>query len=123
MTPSSDVDADDVGFVVVSFTVIAARPIDGLVRYLRESRTPDGEFFYDLGTETFEELEAENRADRLDAAINGMLDLVEHVPRSMFHDPHVFVRLYLTFGRGAETVSADALRRMADVNATMWIDS
>lgn len=122
VTQGSDIDTDDAGLVIVSFTVLAATPIDGLVRYLHESRTRGDEFFYDLGTETFEEPEAQNRADKLDAAINGFLDLMEPIPREVLHDSQAFVRLYMTFGRGAETVSAKALRRLAGVNATMWID-
>lgn len=123
MAEDSDNKTDDVGFVIVSFTVVTAVPVEGLVRHLRETRIEGDEFIYDLGTETFEEPETQARANKLDATINGFLDLTRSIPREVLHDPKAFVRLYLTFGRGAETVTAKTIKRLADVNATIWIDA
>ncbi|MDY0910731.1 hypothetical protein [Microbacterium sp. CFBP9034] len=117
-------DTDDgEGHVIVSFTVISVAPIEGLAQYLSESRTPADEFFYDLGTTSFEEREAEARADRLEATINAFLDLLEPIPHEALHDPGAFVRLFMTLCRGAETIHAKTLKRLADANATIWIDA
>lgn len=125
MTEGSDPEAEagDNGYVIVSFTVISTAPIEGLAQYLRDSRTPADEFFYDLGTTSFEEPGSEARADKLQATINGFLDLVEPIPRAVLHHPGAFVRLFMTLCRGAETIDAKTLKRLADVNATIWIDA
>jgi len=123
VTHESDVDTDDFGHVIVSFTISAAAPIENLAQYLHPSPTPGAEFFYDLGMYTFEEPAAAARAKKLDATINGFLDLVESTPRDALHHPEAFVRLFMTLGRGAETISATTLKRLADMNATLWIDA
>ncbi|UNK69968.1 hypothetical protein [Microbacterium sp. H1-D42] len=123
MTHDSDVDPDNFGHVIVSFTIGTAAPIENLVQYLHPSPAPGAEFFYDLGTETFEEPSSASRADKLDATINSFLELVESTPRDALHHPEAFVRLFMTLGRGAETISATTLKRLADVNATVWIDA
>lgn len=123
VTEDSDGEADGSGYVIVSFTVITASPIEGLSQYLSKPRARPDEFVYELGTQTFEEPESEARADQLDATINRFLDLLEPIPRGVLHDPNTFVRLYATFCRGAETISSTTLKRLAGVNATIWIDA
>lgn len=122
MTDDPEDEADD-GYVIVSFTVISQAPIEGLAQYLEGSRTPADEYFYSLGTTTFEEPGWEARADKLDATINAFLDLLEPIPRDVLHDPGAFVRLFMTLCRGAETLRAETVKRLADVNATIWIDA
>jgi len=80
VTHDSDVDTDDVGHVIVSFTIATAAPLDNPTRYLRSSQARGAEFVYDLGTERFEEPVSALRADKLDATINLFLELVESTP-------------------------------------------
>jgi hypothetical protein len=37
--------------------------------------------------------------------------------------PDVFVRAFFTFGRGAETIGADIVERLARYHAHIWIDA
>lgn len=114
-------DSDPDGSVIASLSVISPASIEGLEPYRRESA--EGPHVYDLGTERFRESDAADRAERLDAAITGLLHRLDDVSSSTLHDPATFVRLFLTFGGGAHTLSSDALRRLAGVNATLWIDT
>ncbi len=59
----------------------------------------------------------------LKAAIGQHLDRLAAVPRDALHDPDAFVRLFLTLPRGAETIDAETVKRLAEVNATVWIDA
>lgn len=59
----------------------------------------------------------------MQATINGLLGLVEPIPRASLHDPGAFVCLFMTLCRGAETIDAKTLKRLADVKATIWIDA
>lgn len=114
--------ADD-GHVIVSFDVSSELPIEELKEYLREPKRPTGELRYLLGTTDFDEPSWERRASLLGSTINGFIDLLATIPRDVLHASTVFVRLYVTFPRGAETIDAQTVKRLAEVNATLWIDA
>lgn len=116
-------EADDDGHVIVSFTVISAKRIEGLTEYLSEPTSSAEDFFYDLGTTTFNEPGWEARADLLHQAINTLLDRVEPISRESLQDRGTFVRLFITLPSGAETIDAQTVKRLADANATIWIDA
>ncbi|MFE1664560.1 hypothetical protein [Microbacterium sp. P02] len=116
-------EANDDSYVIVSFTVISAARIEGLTQYLAEPDTTFDGFFYDLGTTTFDEPGWEARADKLHQAINVSLDRVAPIPRELLTDPGTFVRLFVTLPSGAETIDAQTVKRLADANATIWIDA
>ena len=111
----------DTGHVIVSLSVFTAVRIDELERYLRDRA--DSSFSYGLGTVKFDEPAWEARADKLNAVIDNLLDLLDNIPRAVLHAPESFVRLYMTLPTGAETISASTVKRLADVNATIWIDA
>jgi len=118
-----NVEVDDDGQVIVSFDVFSATPIDVLAPYLRESKAPSDEFHYDLGTTTFEESISSRRADRLETTIVDYIDRLAAVPRDLLHGDAAVVRLFVTLPSGAETIHAKTIKRLAEVNATIWIDA
>ncbi|BAJ75651.1 Flp pilus assembly protein, ATPase CpaF [Microbacterium testaceum StLB037] len=118
----SEADADDdAGHVIVSLSVSTTTRVDELERYLEDPSGPP--FIYDLGMSSFDESAAEARADKLEMTITELVDRLEDVPRAVLHDPESFVRLYMTLPAGAETIGADIVKRLAEVNATIWIDA
>ncbi|WP_413354678.1 hypothetical protein [Microbacterium sp. 1P06AB] len=114
---------DDIGHIIATFTVVAEAPVEGLEQYSRESRDPADPVVHHLGSVTIDEPDAKARADALESAIDVFLDRADHVPRPVLHGPGVFVRLYVSFGHGAQTITSRTIRRLADVNATLWIDA
>lgn len=111
----------DTGHVIVSLSVFTVVRIDELERYLRDRA--DSSFSYDLGTATFDEPAWEARADKLNATIHELVGQLASVPRDVLHAPESFVRLYMTLPSGAETLEARTVQRLAEVNATVWIDA
>lgn len=114
-------EPDGFGSVIASLTVISTTSIESLEPHRQGSA--EGHHVYDLGTERICEGDAARRAERLDAAIAGLLHRLDDVYSPVLHDPATFVRLFLTFGGGAHTIAPDAIRRLAGVNATLWIDT
>ena len=117
----SHTGTDGVGSVMVSLTVFSTTSIEDLNSYRRVSA--DGRHVYDLGTERIADGDAGRRAEKLDAAIEELLHRLDDVTSSALQDPATFVRLFLTFGGGSHTISPHVLRRVALVNATLWIDA
>lgn len=122
MAPEADVspnDEDD-SQVILSVTAFGENPIPALEAF--EVPQADGGFRYDVGHVVFKESDWSARADVLNDA------LTEHVARltsatAALHRPDVWVRFFLTLPRGAETITAETLRGLASVNATLWIDA
>jgi len=122
MTNDADIEMDaDTGHLIVSLSVWTAVRVDELERYLRDPS--ESGFFYRLGTVKFEEPAWEARADKLNTTIHGLVDQLASVPRDVLHAPESFVRLYMTLPSGAETLEARTVQRLAEVNATVWIDA
>lgn len=104
---------------MLSVTVFGDQPVPGL----EASATPaDDGFRYDIGHVKFEERDGKARADVLNAVLDEHVDRLIPVAAEL-HRPDVFVRFFLTLPHGAETVHADTLKRLASVNATLWIDA
>lgn len=116
-------DHDDHGLVIVSLDVFSPSPIEALSAFEWTSEPRDDGWRYQLGTVSFDEPEADARADALDNAVMTLLDLLSEVPREVLFDDRAFVRLFLTFGRGAQTLDSSLVQRIAAVNGTIWIDS
>lgn len=116
-------DHDDHGLVIVSLDVFSPSPIEALSAFEWTSEPRDDGWRYQLGTVSFDEPEADARADALDNAVTTLLDLLSEVPREVLFDDRAFVRLFLTFGRGAQTLDSSLVQRIAAVNGTIWIDS
>ncbi|MDF2558800.1 MAG: Flp pilus assembly protein ATPase CpaF [Microbacterium sp.] len=116
-------DDDDHGLVIVSLDVFSPSPIEALSAFEWTSEPRDDGWRYQLGTVSFDEPEADARADALDNAVMTLLDLLSEVPREVLFDDRAFVRLFLTFGRGAQTLDSSLVQRIAAVNGTIWIDS
>lgn len=116
-------EPDDTGHVIASFTVFSPTPIDALAEHLVVRDPPEDAHRYDFGTVTFNELDAYRRADRLRETIDAFLNRLVDVPREDLHASGAFVRLFITFPRGAETIQAQTVQRLAEVNATIWIDA
>lgn len=109
--------------MILSFSVFSLTRIGELSAFLEEPSSPTDEFHYQLGTTTFDEPAWERRAEQLRAAINAFVDQLEHVPRDVLNSPGSFVRLFVTLPSGAETIDANTVKRLGDVNATIWIDA
>lgn len=114
---------DDAGHVIVSLAVFSSSRIEELSEFLRDPSASPDQFHYSLGTTTFDESGWERRADLLRTAVNDLLDQLERVPREVLNAPQSFVRLFLTLPAGAETIDASTVKRLAEVNATIWIDA
>ena len=116
-------DDDAVGLVIVSLDVFSPSAIPQLSAFEREASLQGGGRHYDLGTIRVTEPDAVRRADALEAAVSALLDLVSAAPRDVLFAEETFVRLFLTLGSGAQTFGASLVRRIADVDATVWIDA
>jgi hypothetical protein len=114
---------DDAGRVIVSLSVFSSSLVQELSQFLQGPSASPDKFHYRLGTATFDVPAWEPRAEMLHAAINDLLDRLERVPRALLNGPESFVRLFLTLPAGAETIDARTVKRLADVNATIWIDA
>ena len=121
--PEDGVDGDDLGFIIVSLDVFSTAPIAELSAFERVDPNSDGERRYELGKISFEEEDATTRAQMLESTVLTLLDLLREVPRTALFDSGTFVRLFLTLGRGAQTLSSALVQKLAAVNATVWIDS
>lgn len=121
-TPSDEDDDDDFGQVIVSLTVVSPTAIAALSAFERDPGTSD-DLWYQLGTTSFVEHDTQRRLDALERAVSTLLDLLSDVPRAILFDDATFVRLFITFGRGAQTLSSALVQRIAEVNATIWIDA
>jgi len=117
--------------VIFSLTVQCDFPIQALtpMRILTVAGgkpRADDDVVYGIGdTISFEDGNWETRADKLDAAVNAALDLLDSTgvdPKEM-RRPDVFIKAFFTFGSGAETISADIVGRLARYHATIWIDA
>jgi hypothetical protein len=114
---------DDQGQVIVSLDVFSPTPIEALSAFEWTSEARDDGRRYQLGTIEFVEQDAEERAEALDSAVATLLGLLSGVPRELLFDEDAFVRLFLTLGRGAQTLRSSLVQRIAAVNGTVWIDS
>lgn len=117
-------DEDDFGWVIVTLTVFAPVAIDELsaFEWTGEARD-DGVRSYGLGTIRIDEPDTDRRVHALDSAVSTLLDLLSDVPREVLFDEASFVRLFMTFGRGAQTLLPALIQKIAAVNATVWIDT
>lgn len=122
---------DDDTQVIFSLSVHCDFPIEALapMRLLtRAGGKPraDNDVVYGIGeTISFEDGNSSTRADKLDAAVNAALDLLDSTgvdPEEM-RRPDVFIKAFFTFGEGAETISAETVERLARYHATIWIDA
>lgn len=116
-------DDDDFGHVIVSLGVFVTSALPELAAFERSDRAADGEWRYDLGTIAFDESNAAVRAVALERAISTLLDTLSVVSSETLFEKSSFVRLFITFGRGAQTLSAGIVQRISAVNATIWIDA
>lgn len=108
---------------MVRFSVLSSTRIPELSDFLEDHSPAVAEFHYRLGTTTFDEPAWVRRAERLRVAINDFVDRLERVPRDVLDAPGSFVRLCLTLPAGPKTIDASTMKRLADVNATIWIDA
>ena len=122
MTPARWVPLhdDDEGHVILSVTVFGQNEVPGLDA-LTERREADG-VRYDIETFAFDETDAGARAEKLNDAILERVALLAPAAEAL-HRADVWVRFFVTLPRGAETLRADTVRALADVNATLWIDA
>lgn len=111
------------GHVIVSFDVLSQKVIQELADYWSEIQAPTDSYRYRFETMTFDELESQLRAAKLKSTINYYLDRLQAVPRGVLHGQETFVRLYVSIPAGAETIDARTVQRLAEVNASIWIDA
>jgi hypothetical protein len=116
-------DDDDFGWVIVSLSVFAPSAIDELSAFEWTGESTDDGWRYHLGTIRIDERDTDRRLHTLDRAVSTLLDLLSEVPREVLFDEKSFVRLFLTFGRGAQTLWPALVQKIAAVNATVWIDT
>ncbi|GAA0996257.1 hypothetical protein GCM10009563_16560 [Subtercola frigoramans] len=118
---------DETTYVIVSLTIHSAHPIAALSVFSEDGPTssPSDEHHYEVHRASFSEADWSVRAERLDKAVNEALDKLDQtgLDTAELHHPAVFVRAFFTFGRGAETLSAEMVGRLARVHATIWIDA
>ncbi|MDP9027849.1 MAG: hypothetical protein M3N46_09920 [Actinomycetota bacterium] len=118
---------DEQTLVSFSLTVLSPHPIDDLVPFAAPTlvaRTDD-DFMYGIYKTGFEDADESTRAERLHELVVEALDLLDATgisPSELHHD-EVRVRAFYTFDPGAETIRADVVKRLARINATIWIDA
>lgn len=117
---SSSDAADDDTRVILSVTVFSLQAVPGLDA-LKKRRDTDG-YRYDIESLSFDEPDAEVRADTLNDALLARVALLAPAAEAL-HRPDVRVRFFVTLPRGAETITAETVRALASVNATLWIDA
>lgn len=118
-----DMNDDDFGWVIVTLTVFAPSTIDELSAFERTGDAKDVGRSYDLGTIRVDEPDTDRRLHALDSSVSTLLDLLSDVPREVLFDEASFVRLFMTFGRGSQTLRPALIQKIAAVNATVWIDT
>ncbi|WP_157550843.1 hypothetical protein [Microbacterium sp. Root553] len=106
--------------MILSVTVFGQDDVPGL-EALTEHREADG-IRYDITTFSFDETDADTRADMLNDAILDRVALLTPAAEAL-HRTDVWVRFFLTLPHGAETIRAETVRALAAVNATLWIDA
>jgi hypothetical protein len=118
---------DDDVYVIFSLSVQSEHPIAAFVGIPGRKRPPrpDDNYFYSFGKTTFVDNDWQSRADSLDAALQSSLDRLDAtgVDIAELDHPDVFVKALFTFGLGPETISAQAIARLARIRATVWIDN
>lgn len=120
-------DEGDDGHVIYSLLINSEHPLDSLVG-LDGRRRPaaDGDdYLYVVYETAFDEPDWAARATRLEEIIQASLDALDGTGISLdaLAHPDVLVRAFFTFPRGAETISAKAVQRLAACHATIWIDA
>jgi len=113
--------------VVFSLTVTSEHPIAALANFPIANRglNPDDDYIYAIDKVYFEEDDTGDRADLLDAAVNDALDrlIMSGIDVAELHRDDVYVRAYYTFSPGSETIRPEVVKRLARINATIWIDA
>jgi hypothetical protein len=113
--------------VVFSLTVTSEHPIEALAGFPTAARglNPDDDYIYAIDKVYFEEDDMGDRADLLNAAVNDALDRLNlsGVDVAELHRDDVYVRAYYTFSPGSETIRPEVVKRLARINATIWIDA
>ena len=124
---SDELDEDEPTRVIFSLIVNSDEPIAALAHFPGRTRAPrpDDDYLYDIFHADFEDDNWDTRADKLDAAVNDGLDLLDAsgVDPEGLAGPDVLVRAFFTFDPGAETIQASVVKRLAGYNATIWIDA
>lgn len=113
--------------VVFSLTVASEHPIEALAKFPTVARglNPDDDYIYAIDKVYFEEDDSGDRADLLNASVNDALDRLNlsGVDVAELHRDDVYVRAYYTFSPGSETIRPEVVKRLARINATIWIDA
>jgi hypothetical protein len=113
--------------VVFSLTVTSEHPIAALSTFPVQSRalSPDDDYIYAIDKVYFDEDDMGDRADLLDAAVNDALDRLSMsgIDVAELHRDDVYVRAFYTFSPGSETIRPEVVKRLARINATIWIDA
>jgi hypothetical protein len=113
--------------VVFSLTVTSEHPIEALAKFPTVARrlNPDDDYIYAIDKVYFEEDDSGDRADLLNASVNDALDRLNlsGVDVAELHRDDVYVRAYYTFSPGSETIRPEVVKRLARINATIWIDA
>jgi hypothetical protein len=122
-----ELEEDEPTRVIFSLIVNSDKPIAALAHFPGRTRAPrpDDDYHYDIFHADFEDDNWDTRADKLDAAVNEGLDLLDAsgVDPEGLAAPDVLVRAFFTFDPGAETIQASVVKRLAGYNATIWIDA
>ena len=120
-------EEDEPTRVQFTLTVISDEPIDELQHLLHRSvrpREPDHAFMYSIHHFSLKDDNWETRGDAVDAGVLKAVDALEAtgVELERLSPPNAWVRALFTFTPGAETVTAEAVKRLAEYNAVLWID-
>jgi hypothetical protein len=122
-----EVETDVRTRVVFSLTVTSEHPIEALAGFPTATRglNPDDDYIYAIDKIYFEEDDMCDRADLLNAAVNDSLDRLNAsgIDVAELHRDDVYVRAYYTFSPGSETIRPEVVKRLARINATIWIDA
>lgn len=113
--------------VSFSLTVLSGHPIDDLEPFAGRTfmSGPDEDHFYSIYKSDFEGEEWAERSDRLHEIVTDALDTLDAtgISPSELHHEDVRVRAFYTFEPGSETIRAEDVKRLARINATIWIDA
>ncbi|RKR75927.1 hypothetical protein [Frondihabitans australicus] len=120
-----DDEADD-GHVIFSLLVNSEERLDALAGFPGRARAaaPVDDHLYEVYETSFDDADWASRAERLDSCIHEAVDALVGTGVSLdaLGADDVLVRAFFTFPRGAETLSAEAVQRLASCHATIWID-
>ena len=113
--------------VSFSLTVLSGHRIEELEPFAGRTFVsgPDEDHFYSIYKSDFVGDEWDERSDRLHQMASDALDLLDatDISPSELHHPDVRVRAFYTFEPGSETLQAEDVKRLARINATIWIDA